>query len=104
MFTPSIRVANACWYVAGIAAGLYLSGCAALGEPLEMTDPETGETVTTTVGDVLANSVTAASEPVSGVVANVIGTATANPVIGAGAGAAILAALTAGATKLRRKE
>jgi hypothetical protein len=104
MFVPSIRFGNACWYAAGIVAGLCLSGCAALGKGVTMTDPETGETVTTTVGDTLADSVVAASEPMSGVLANIVGTATANPVLGAGAGAALLAALAAGAAKLRPKK
>ena len=80
------------------------SGCAALDREIEYRDPETGEVVVTTVGDEAADQLESTGGAVSDVVGGVLGTATGNPVIGAGAAAALAALIGAGASRLRRKK
>jgi hypothetical protein len=92
------------YLLAGAGIGWLLTSCAALGETLTITNPETGEVTTTTVGDVLADGLVQSAEPAASTVSTLVGTATANPVIGAGAGAALLAAISAGAGALRRSK
>lgn len=92
------------YYLGLVGLALALQSCKALARVIPVTDPVTGEVTETTVGDQLAETVVTMAEPASGILSNIVGTATANPVIGAGAGAALLAALTAGAAKLRRNK
>lgn len=89
----------------GICAALviYATSCSALEREVRYTDPETGEVIETTVGDEAAKQVEATGGTVSEVVGGVLGTATGNPVIGAGAAAALAALVGAAASKLRRK-
>lgn len=79
-------------------------GCATLGKRITLTDPETGETTETTVGDVAADTVEGVGDTLSSVISTVATAATGNPIVGAGAGAAILTLLGAGASRLRRKK
>ena len=81
---------------------LAISSCAALDKVVSMTDPETGDVVETTVGNVAADTVEQLGGTGSGVLADALGVATGNPVIGVGGGAALLALLGAGASRLRR--
>lgn len=81
-----------------------LPGCAALGEVVSFTDPVTGEVTETTVGDLAADSVEGFGSQFGSVVNGAATAATGNPVIGAGAGAAVLALLGAGASRLRRRK
>jgi hypothetical protein len=87
-------------------AGLlvYATSCAALDREITYRDPETGEVIVSTVGDEAADQLEATGGAVSEVVGGVLGTATGNPVIGAGAAAALAALLGAGASRLRRKK
>ena len=80
-----------------------LPGCAALGEVIRITDPVTGEVTETTVGDLAADTVEGFGATISDVVSGAATAATGNPIVGAGAGAALLTLLGAGASKLRRK-
>lgn len=85
------------------AAATVLS-CAALEKSILVQNPETGEVQETTVGDVTADVVDEVGEEVGATAANLISVATGNPVIGAGAGAAIIALLASASSKLRRKK
>lgn len=93
----------ASYLVVLFATACALTSCAALDRVVTLQDPVTGETTETTVGDVAAGTV----ESFAGTVADVAGgaatAATGNPVVGAGLGAALLAAAGAVATGLRRK-
>jgi hypothetical protein len=91
---------------AALAASLlmFAASCAALDREISYQDPKTGEVVVTTVGDEAADQIEASGEGISQVVGGVLGTATGNPVIGAGAAAALAALLGAGASRLRRKK
>lgn len=87
------------------ACGLaLLASCAALDEVVTFTDPDTGEEVTTTVGDALADSLTDAGEAGSTVVGKVVGGATGNPVLGLGAAALLSTLVGTGASRLRRRK
>jgi len=93
-------------FAVGCAAAVLVlgtSGCAALGKAVSFTDPETGEVVETTVGDLAADTVEGLGATLSDVVGGAATVATGNPIIGAGAGAALLTLVLAGAAKLRRK-
>lgn len=85
------------------ASACALTGCAALDKVVTLQDPATGEVTETTVGDVAADGV----EAWAGTIADAAGAAatgaSGNPVIGAGLGAALLAAAGAAASALRRK-
>ena len=81
---------------------LAISSCATLDKVISMTDPDTGEVTETTVGNVAADTVEQLGGTVSGVLSDALGVATGNPVIGVGGGAALLALLGAGASRLRR--
>ena len=81
-----------------------LPGCAALDEVIQVSDPVTGEVTETTVGDQLADSVEGFGARLGSVVNGATTAATGNPVVGAGAGAALLAVLCAGASRLRRRK
>lgn len=85
-----------------------LAGCSALGEMLDgaytYTDPQTGEQVTTTVGDAVADQVDSTGSVIGGVVGKAVGVATANPVVGVSAGALLTALIGSGATAIRRRK
>ena len=85
------------------AVACALTSCAALDRVVTLQDPVTGEVTETTVGDVAADGV----ESWAGTLADAAGAAatagSGNPVVGAGVGAALLAAAGAAASALRRK-
>jgi hypothetical protein len=92
------------WRAALLAALVCaLSACAALDRVISVTDPNTGEVVETTVGDLAADTVEDVGGTITGVLGDAVGVATGNPIVGAGAGAALLALLGAGASRMRRK-
>ena len=79
------------------------SSCSALSRVVRVTDPVTGGIVETTVGDLAADTVDSLGGSVSAVASDIVSVATGNPVLGAGVGAALLALLGAGASRLRRR-
>lgn len=92
---------RAAWLAAPLLA---LASCAALDKTIWLQDPETGEVQETTVGDVTADVVDEVGDEIGSTAANLVSVATGNPVIGAGAGAAIVALLAGASSKLRRKK
>lgn len=87
-----------------VLPGALLLSCAALDKPVMISDPATGEVRESTVGDVTADVVDSVGAEVGSTAANLISVATGNPVIGAGAGATIVALLASASSKLRRKK
>ena len=85
-----------------LAALLFLSGCAVLDKVVQIANPDTGEVVETTVGDLAADVAEDAGFSISRTVGSVVSVATGNPIMGAGAGAALVALLGAGASRLRK--
>lgn len=90
-------------FAVAFLAGITLSGCAALGKTVRLMNPTTGEETTTTVGDIAADTVDSVGAVVADVATSVATAATANPVVGTGAGAAVIALLGLAASKLRRR-
>lgn len=93
--------------LAALAVGLLLVSCSALKLDPEAeftyTDPSTGEEVTTTVGDAVADQIESAGSITSSVVGKALGVATGNPVVGVSAAALLSALVGSGAAGLRRK-
>ena len=87
-----------------LLAASMLSGCAALDRVVSVMDPVTGEVTESTIGDVAADAVESVGSTVSGIAGDALGLATANPIVGAGGGAALLALFAAGAGRLRRRK
>lgn len=81
-----------------------LASCSVLDHVVSVVDPETGETVETTVGDLAADAVDETSSGLSATASKTVGAVTGNPVMGAGAGAVLAALLGAASTSLRRKK
>ena len=85
-----------------------LVGCSALGlDPgaeYSYVDPETGETVTTTVGDAVADQIEGAGAVVSNIAGKALGVATGNPVVGVSMAALLAALVGTGTSRLRRKK
>lgn len=79
---------------------LALVSCNALARPLTFT-AEDGKTVTTTVGDAVADGVVASSEQAGSLLAALVGGATGNPILAAAASAGTIAALGTLARRLR---
>ena len=77
--------------VLGGALLLVLSSCSSLGiDPsteLTYTDPSTGEEVTTTLGDAMADQIEGTGSVVASTAGKAIGVATGNPVVGVSAAA-----------------
>lgn len=88
--------------IVAMIAGSLLTSCATLDKVISMTDPETGEVTETTVGNVAADTVEQIGGTVSGVLSDALSVATGNPIVGLGGGAALLALLGSGASRLRR--
>ena len=78
--------------------------CAALDRVVNITDPDTGEVTQTTVGDLAAGMVEDSGGPISDAIGSAVGLASGNPVVGMGAGAAVLSMIMAGASRMRRKK
>jgi len=91
------------WVAYVLLAASMLSGCAALDKVVSVIDPVTGEVTESTIGDVAADAVESVGSTFSGIAGDALGIATANPVVGAGGGAALLALFGAGASRLRRR-
>lgn len=83
-----------------LALVFLLSSCAVLDTMIPVTDPATGETVEVRAGDVAADALDAYAKPAAGVVQTVV----PNPVVGAGLGAALLAAAGAASNAMRKKK
>tara|TARA_Y100000310_G_scaffold268644_1_gene281336 strand:- start:160 stop:447 length:288 start_codon:yes stop_codon:yes gene_type:complete len=81
-----------------------LASCAALGKVVSITDPQTGEVVESTVGDVLADAVSNVGKTASNLAGGIASTATGNPVVGAGLGALVLSLAGGLAGRLRPKK
>lgn len=92
----------------GGALLLVLSSCSALGiDPsteLTYTDPTTGEEVTTTLGDAMADQIEGTGSVVASTAGKAIGVATGNPVVGVSAAALLSALIGTGTSRLRRKK
>jgi hypothetical protein len=80
-----------------------VASCAALDKVVSVIDPTTGEVTESSIGDLAADAVESVGSTVSGLAGDALGLATANPIIGAGGGAALLALFGAGASHLRRR-
>jgi hypothetical protein len=94
-----------------IAAMLLLLPCAAcpaLGinpdEEYKYIDPKTGQEVTTTVGDHMADQIEESGSVIGSVIGKVVGVATGNPVVGVSASALLAALIGTGTSKLRKKK
>lgn len=85
------------------AALLTLSSCQLLGNEVTYVDPETGEEVTTTVGDALADQIDQSTSIVSNTAGKAVGVATGNPVVGVSAAALLSALIGTGTSRLRRR-
>lgn len=87
---------------------LFAAGCPSLGvDPAteyEYRDPATGEMITTTVGDHLADQIEGTGSLAGSVIGKVAGVATGNPIVGVSAASLIAALFGAGASRLRRKK
>lgn len=81
-----------------------ISSCSVLGEVYSYIDPQTGEQVTTTVGEAVADQIDGAGAVVGDVVGKAVGVATGNPIVGVGAAALLATLLGAGTSRLRRKK
>lgn len=85
-----------------------LPSCSALGiDPsteVTYTDPNTGEEVTTTLGDAMADQIEGTGSVVASTAGKAIGVATGNPVVGVSAAALLTALIGTGTSRLRRKK
>jgi hypothetical protein len=93
--------------LAGIGI-LTLSSCTALGidpgEEVTYVDPQTGEEVTTTLGDAMADQIEETGAVVASTAGKALGVATGNPVVGISAAALLSALIGTGTSRLRRKK
>ena len=93
--------------ILGGALLLVVSSCASLGiDPsteVTYTDPDTGEEITTTLGDAMADQIQSTGSIVSSTAGKAIGVATGNPVVGVSAAALLTALIGTGASGLRRR-
>lgn len=91
----------------GIAL-LTLSSCSLLGidtgEEVTYVDPKTGEEVTTTLGDAMADQIDETGAVVASTAGKALGVATGNPVVGVSAAALLSALIGTGTSRLRRKK
>jgi hypothetical protein len=81
-----------------------LTSCSVLDHAVSVVDPETGETVETTVGDLAADAIDSTSSGLSSTAGQTVGALTGNPVMGAGAGAVLATLLGAASARMRRKK
>ena len=90
------------------SALLVLSSCSSLGidtsTEVTYTDPATGEEVTTTLGDAMADQIEGTGSVVASTAGKAIGVATGNPVVGVSAAALLTALLGTGTSRLRRRK
>lgn len=78
--------------------------CSILEKPYTVLDDQTGAYEETTVGEIAADAIDASSTKLANIVSYSVGTAAGNPIIGAGAGAALIALLGLASKRLRRKK
>lgn len=87
-----------------VALAVTTPSCAMLDRPIEFVDPDTGQVVSVRAGDLAAKVLEDSGASASDAVGKVVGAATGNPVVGAGAGAALLALVGTAAGALRKKK
>ena len=85
-----------------------LSGCNLLGlnpaDEYTYTDPSTGQPVTTTVGDAVADQIDSAGGVVSNIAGKALGVATGNPIVGVSMTALLAALIGSGSSRWRKKK